>query len=490
MRRIQAGLLLAVLWGTGCANTKDADEGKPGDEPLELDLFKSGSRLKVQAITTSDGLRWVESLYDSRRKVGCSWATVAHDGASYCVSQDGVFTLPLPGNRGQYFFDANCTEGLLVNRGPAPSSTVLAQRTASGELQRLHALGVQVTATPYYLDHNTGACAQLAVPSGYIAYRAGPEVTAGSLFVRGQVTPKLTRAGFTLHFMEGQDGFLGFSDIRDTARDTACVIARAKDQKLRCLPTGDTTAFSLGYTNAFANATCTERALASAFVVPRFGVATQGDRCDESRTVYDIGAELTQVHIQFGNMCEPTTDLPAGLRFFRTRNELPAANFLEAREGDLKTYGRLKVRGAELDGVLKLPREIHDTQLGAECGFLPDSQGTLRCFPKSEAYVPISGNRPTYYSDATCTRVLAATYGETCAPSRYVNLYENAGSNTLSRTYALGARYEGIIHGWIQEFPNEPPGCRQVEHPSGYTFYNLGEEIPATSLVQGTVRVD
>ncbi|AGC44373.1 hypothetical protein MYSTI_03057 [Myxococcus stipitatus DSM 14675] len=492
MRRVQAGLLCAVLWGMGCETTKDADEGGPGGETPEespLELFKSGSRIKVRGVTTSDGLRWVERLHDSQRQADCSWEKAAPDGAVYCVSHEGLFNLPGPGSRGDYYFDASCTEGLRVHFGPLPSGAVLTKHIACGELPRFHAPGERVTTTPYSLDLNTGACLPRALSSGDVAYRAGAEVSAGTLFVRGQVTQKWSGSGFTLRFVDGEDGSSSIHRIQDTARDTECSIERASDQKLRCLPSGHSTAVSFGGLRMNTNATCTEEAVGISCDTPRFATITSESRCNPTTATYAIGAEVTQVYARYGNTCERSTAVPSDWRFFSPGKELPAATWLEAQERDFKTYGRLKVRGAELGAVLQLPRELHDTQLGTACGFQPDVEGTPRCFPLTEASVT-KGNAG-HYADAACTRPLARTPNQPCTPPRFAHQYDDTtGPQPGNRIYALGATHAGDIYVWVQSRPDAPAECVRGERQSGTTYSVLGDEVPAKSLVAGTKRID
>ncbi|WP_342381075.1 hypothetical protein NVS55_15490 [Myxococcus stipitatus] len=488
MRRVQAGVLLAVLWGMGCGTTKDADEGGPGGK-TPIELFKSGSRIKARGITTNDGLRWIERMHDSQRQADCSWEKAGPDGAYYCVSHEGQFTLPAPGSRGDFYADARCTEGLRVNWGPMPSGAVLTKRGACGELPRFHALGELVTATPYYLDLNTGACIPRALSAGYVAYRAGAEVPAGNLYVRGQLTQKWSGSGFTLLYVDGEDGSSGIHRIRDTARDTECAIERASDQKLRCLPSGSSTALSFGGLRMSANATCTEQAVGTLCDTPRFAAITSEARCSPTTATHDIGTELSQVYARYGDSCEPSPIQSSGWRYFSPGKELPAATWLEAQELDLKTYGRLKVRGAQLGGVLQLPREIHDTQLGVECGFRSDVEGTPRCFPLTEASVT-RGN-DGHYADAACTRLLARTPHQPCTAPRFAHLFDDTtGPQPGHRTYALGATHEGDIYVWVQSRPDAPAECVRGERQSGTTYSTLGEEVPAKSLVAGTKLID
>ncbi|WP_338867282.1 hypothetical protein [Myxococcus stipitatus] len=487
MRRIYTGLVLAVLWGTGCGGTKDSDDNNPGgEEPgpggtINLaDFFKSGSRVKAQVTTTTDGLRWPDEWYDSKLKGPCTWEAAGADGALYCVPA-GMEYLPTGGSG--YYADASCTEGIVMTSEPVAADGFFVKRGNGCDVNaRYHTVGAEITTT-VYAKGSSGTCSSMSVTPGFKAYRAGPEVPAGT-FVRATVKQKQSTTGLTVHFIEGEDGSAQLHHLQDTTRNTACNFQKASDSKVRCLPSGTTTAAGNAAV-ASVNSTCTEPAFYSTCGTPKFAVTFERDQCGPGAKVYEAGAKVTQIYGSTGGgSCQPQMQTP-GMSYYRSGTEIPASNFVEAKELDIKTFGRIKVRGAGVGDKVQIPLMMHDTQLNTPCTFMKDSAGTKRCFPVSNIFA--TGN---LFADASCTSPVGLSNATTCTPDRYVlaNNVSNPSDMTY-RAYNAGQQFNGTVYVSVV-FGTGAPRCIQTERNSGTTYFMLGSEIAPTSLVQGTTKLD
>ncbi|QSQ16558.1 DUF7481 family protein [Myxococcus landrumensis] len=488
MRCIYTGLVLAVLWGTGCGGTKDSDDdnnpgpgGEPGGTINLADFYKSGSRIKAQVTTTTDGLRWPDEWHDSKLKKPCTWETAGADGALYCVP-GGMEYIPNGGSG--YYFDASCTEGIVVTSEPVAATDFFVKRsTGCGVNPRYHTVGAEIT-TSVYAKSSSGTCSSIPVSTGFKAYRPGPEVAAGT-FVRATVKQKQTDKGVTVHFMEGEDGSAQFHHVQDTARNTECAIQKASDNKLRCLPSGATTA-SGNAAIASVNSTCTEPAFYSTCGTPEFAVTFEQDRCGPGAKVYATGAKVTQIYGTTGTgSCQAHPQTPPNFTYYRAGAEIAAASFVEAKELDIKTFGRLKVRGAGMGDKVQIPMMLHDTQLNTPCAFMKDSAGAKRCFPTSSIF-----STGTLFADDACKNPVGLANTTTCTPDRYVlaNDVSNP-SDTTYRAYNVGQQFNGTVY-VSMVFGTGAPRCMQTERIPGSTYYTLGSEIAAASLVLGTTKVE
>ncbi|WP_342381076.1 hypothetical protein NVS55_15495 [Myxococcus stipitatus] len=488
MRCIYTGLVLAVLWGTGCGGTKDSDDdnnpgpgGEPGGTINVADFFKSGSRIKAQVTTTTDGLRWPDEWHDSKLKKTCTWESAGADGALYCVP-GGMEYVPAGGSG--YYLDANCTEGIVVTSEPVAATDFFMKRNVGcGVNPTFHTVGAEIT-TSVYAKSSTGACDSIPVSPGFKAYRAGPEVAAGT-FVRGTVKQKQADKGITVHFIEGEDGSAQLHHIQDTVRDTACLFQKASDDKVRCLPTGTSTAVGNAKVAAVNN-TCTEPAFYSTCGTPRFAVTFAQDQCGPGAKVYAAGAKVTQVYgTTGGGACQLNPQTPPNTSYYQAGAEIAASSFVEAKEIDVKTHGRIKIRGASAGEKVQIPLTLHDTQLNTNCAFMKDSAGTKRCFPLSSIFS--TGN---LFSDASCTKPVGISNTTSCTPDRYVlqNDVSNP-SDTSYRAYNVGQQFNGTVYVSVV-FGTGSPRCIQTERNPGSTYYQLGSEIAATTLVQGTTKLD
>ncbi|QSQ13981.1 hypothetical protein JY572_37645 [Myxococcus landrumensis] len=168
-------------------------------------------------------------------------------------------------------------------------------------------------------------------------------------------------------------------------------------------------------------------------------------------------------------------------RYYREGAVLPSTNWPEAKEVDLQSHGRLTLRGVELGGGVKLPRQIFDTQLGTPCTFRPDPTGTLRCYP-SPHFIDLS---PPYFAEAACTTRVAAVHSSSCTVGGYaVYPDDSQGLPQKNHAYHLGPKHEGPL------YSGRPGACRELGWMPEKPMYVVGAEIEATSLVEGTASMN
>ncbi|AGC44375.1 hypothetical protein MYSTI_03059 [Myxococcus stipitatus DSM 14675] len=485
MRCRDTSVLLAVLVVMGCSPSKDEVDdgpGQPGQESPD-DFYKSGSRLKAQVTTTADGLRWPTEgflWFDTTLNQPCYWEESGGGGAVSCIPRE---MNSIPPGKGGFYADAGCTEGLILRSELLPPGTHFARKGAAcGEYPRYHAMGELVSRTTAYF-HDGTTCSEVPVSPASKVYRVGAGVTAGT-FARGTLKERTKDSGISAHFIDGEDGSAQFVHLRDVARDTACGNHWASDGKRRCLPVGPTTAHGqLAF--AAVNPTCTEAAYSATCVArPRFAVTLSQSSCAPASTVHEAGVEVTQVYSAAGaGVCQPLTMVPPDTRFFQAGAPIPASSFVELKEVDLKTHGRLKVRGMAAGDAVRIPVGVHDTELDTDCRFLEDASRKLRCFPLSN----LSSNQ-NLFADSACTSPVGVEDVPTCAsspPSKHVLVRTFTATTPYYRAYNTGAKHDGPL--FERPFGGGTPGdCRPAQRTSGAAYYQLGVEIPATSLVEGT----
>ncbi|NTX52569.1 hypothetical protein [Myxococcus sp. CA039A] len=482
MGRIYTGLILSALWGAGCGDTTEP----VATEPIERHV--DGSRLKAQVISTSDGLRWFQRVYDSQRQATCLWQKAAPDGAYYCVD-DGVGLVSRGGSHFSHddeYTDAECTDPIAdLFQTPGPNTFIRRSDDPCEGLQRFHSVGEPWTGA-YYRRNQDGDCVR--EPLGHSThYRIGPELVTGDHFVRGTLREKQSGGGIKAYVIAGEDGSETFESLQDTTHDTNCVVNRARDGKLRCLPSSEPRGW---LASVSVDPTCTEPALTTftprACTRPRFSLMSDGDdACSPNLKVIAVGEEVTQVYAPASAVdptCRPLTPGSREGRYYRAGAEVPATSWPEAKEIDLKAHGRLIVRGAEVAGAVKVPARLFDTQLGTECFFNPDASGTERCFPAGHGIDLKLG----YFADAACTTRVSPVFPAPCTDGGYAVFVDFAqGPRLRYRAFHLGPQHEGPVY-VVQSDGAQAGSCAELEGAPPASVYEVGAEIEATSLIEGT----
>ncbi|AGC47137.1 hypothetical protein MYSTI_05861 [Myxococcus stipitatus DSM 14675] len=478
MGRIYAGLVLAALWGAGCGRTEEPTAAEPIERHLD------GSRIKAKAVSTEDGLRWFQQLYDSQRQEPCLWQKAAPDGAYYCV---GITASPLGvirrTSQENNYADDRCTLPLLYfSQAPRPDALIPMGGGTCDEPQRFHSLGKVWGQSYYHLEPN-GDCLP-DVRHANELYPVGPLVEPGDYFVRGTLREKQHGGGIKAYVIAGEDGSESFQSLHDTTHATECAVRLARDGKFRCLPVDE----PMGVSDFVSvEPTCTERALTTLFRVactpPRFALLSDNpEACHPEVSVIAVGKEVRAPFAYGGtsSTCTQFTPGPGFTSYYRAGSELPARSWPEAKELDLEVHGRLTVRGMEVAGAVKIPTELFDTGLGVRCTFERVPAGTLRCIPSTDS--PLF--QPRYFADAACTTPVTPRYRIACTADRYATFHDASGPTPGVRVYNLGPRHEGTVY--LSPSAGPPyTSCMEIERKPQDAFYLLGAEVDPTSLVQG-----
>ncbi|NVJ20407.1 hypothetical protein HUW62_04125 [Myxococcus sp. AM011] len=464
---------------------------EPEPEPATpVELTKSGSRLKVRVVTTSDGLRWspkrIDQWFDSQRQTYCTWQKAGPDGAFYCV---GTGLDKIPNAEPGYYVDANCTEGIAyVTPSGNPDAILVKRGIACGELPRYFAPGATITSTPYHRDI-AGRCTQQAFSSNTAHnYRLpGVEMPPGA-FVRGTSRPRLPGSGIEVHFIEGEDGSEAFQHVTDTVHGTECSVRLAGDLKPRCLPSGDQTA--LGVHRNWSDSACTQPAFKAACAPARFGLTHAVDACRDTVSAYSVKEEIGVVYSSgISGTCEGHyTSSTYNPPYFSGETELPAETWPEAKPVDMATYGRLTVRGMEFGGSARIPTGLFDNQLGVDCEFMSDTFETRHCFPVTPFFVANA------FSDSRCTQALAPHNGAPiCGEHRYAIYYAPPpfGGPVYYSLHPLGPKHVGPVYSIRRlHMQGSSPFCIQMMHPEHPAYWTIGEAIPTSMMVEGTPGLD
>lgn len=138
----------------------------------------SGSRIKVQTVSGSDGSQVFAGLYDSSRKEQCNFR-LASDGQLRCLPVS-IVTIPT-----SYFSDALCSQPLGISQATcAPPSYVSKSVDPTCSSGGEHIYPVTVYAGSVYQPTGMGTCAMTNVSAAITLLAPGSEV-APTNFVSG-----------------------------------------------------------------------------------------------------------------------------------------------------------------------------------------------------------------------------------------------------------------------------------------------------------------
>jgi hypothetical protein len=162
--------------------------------------------------------------------------------------------------------------------------------------------------------------------------------------------------------------------------------------------------------------------------------------------------------------------------------------------------GRLKskyIAGADGSRLYE-PDVLHDTTLDVDCAFGTAADGQLRCLP-TLAPSASSGWGVFYYSDPQCTKpeVILNAPAAGCAadPPKYIYLQDPVpycgapAGGTPMHIYPVGALIGAFPAGAYVINGGE---CKTPQgYPQGnFIFYELGNELPASTFAAGTPGTD
>lgn len=184
MNTNKIGLGIALLFAQGCVSSqKDGivvggpDAGGKGSGS-ELDIYASGSRLKMRVLTSPDGAKAFHSWFDTATNQECQFGPAA-DATIRCLP---THTLAL------FFSDASCQfpVALIASSAPAPKLIGVANNIAypndpvTGP--RLFSVGPQNNAV-YERNVANGQCGGPSVRPGMVGYMTANEVGSDQFVV-------------------------------------------------------------------------------------------------------------------------------------------------------------------------------------------------------------------------------------------------------------------------------------------------------------------
>jgi hypothetical protein len=98
--------------GHDASEARDAGGGGSLDAGGNLDLYRSGTRIKMKVLTSPDGAKVFQGNYDSQRGEDCSFQ-VAADGVTRCLPT-AIAGIASPAS---FFDDASCTVPVALSFG-------------------------------------------------------------------------------------------------------------------------------------------------------------------------------------------------------------------------------------------------------------------------------------------------------------------------------------------------------------------------------------
>jgi hypothetical protein len=102
-----AVIMLAASCGGPLGSGSDANGSGPGSGPGsgQLDIYQSGSRIKMNVLSTPDGAKVFMGSRDTMLNIDCSFVPAA-DGVTRCLP---AFSNPIAFTPNPYFGDSACT---------------------------------------------------------------------------------------------------------------------------------------------------------------------------------------------------------------------------------------------------------------------------------------------------------------------------------------------------------------------------------------------
>jgi hypothetical protein len=154
--------------------------GGSGDNG-DLDLYRSGTRIKMRMATTPDGAKIFQGNYDSQRGEDCSFRFAA-DGVMRCLPEAALL-------RSDFFEDSDCTVPIALSSSCAPAPRyVSAPIAASCPFQAGGAIFDAVPASSSLFIKSGTTCAASGPVPGNATYRASGSEISPSVFQTATLT--------------------------------------------------------------------------------------------------------------------------------------------------------------------------------------------------------------------------------------------------------------------------------------------------------------
>lgn len=261
------------------------------------------------------------------------------------------------------------------------------------------------------------------------------------------------RNGWAPVMIESDDGAREFWAWKSATDGSYCYFRTASDGVMRCLPHAPSLEWWSSVTSEFyADDRCSARAavdVVNGCERTRHALA-KADGCGGRVAVHEGGPRLEHPFRLDGSRCVPASD--RSLAAFSHGPEIPPRNFPEVRYAP--GAGTTRMRPLYITGMPE-PTPVHgklwDSRLGVPC-----DAGGERCLPVSSS-VGLG-----YFSDAQCTRALAADSGPCVVETGFGReLVPGAGYSDVHR---LRGRYTGPV------FRKRDGACMPFEPAAGTVF--------------------
>lgn len=425
--------------------------------------YASGSRIKLIRVR-GEGADYVVGFQDTKLGLPCAWHEDP-DGNLRCYPT-GTLTLE------NQFTDPSCTQPIALGLAAGCFRPTVLRAPARDRCDEV-ALFRAGPATPlatfpmYYSLLTDGRCLPTTNDADYLTFAPGAPLPREALAVGHR--RKVTATGrLSAQVVESEDGARGRWRLFDETLQHDCVVDRATDGELRCLPRGPH-ATELGF---FADAACTQREVSEpqACDRDRFVLRPIADTCPPRKAVVQVGEPVPDQYLLSSNqgcvLRGAGSELPQS--HYREGPEVSATELasiermVEAAPGRLRQYLEISSAGQQRTAV------AFDSVLGVDCSEGLASDGVLRCLPSAVATVGV------YFADDQCTVPLART-ASACPPMH--GLWAQAGvCPARFRVLSVGQPYTGPLY-----FVGSR-GCRAIS-PSG-RFFSVGTELPAASFAR------
>jgi len=454
----------------------DTDGSLPVDDASVADPRTSlsgplggGTRIRVEVVTSGGGPETVIGYFDTTRDEPCFFG-VASDGVVRCLP--GPSTSVSMG----FYGDAGCTESLYLHAtrgGCDPPAYVHATATDMCPRRTTTYSVVAPLADPtsMYQRNAMGMCEPATPVSGTQPYTLA-EIDPAEL-ASATVVELVRTADLVVEVLETEGGARAFHRIASAAGET-CSPRRASDDVDRCMPVG----ISVGA--SFADASCTIRlgiVAATAECAPPTHAIEGTGACDEPVTVHDV----TGAHAGTSYRVSSTTGAciaGSPSLAYATLGGIAAPDQFPATPLEEGPAGRLIERRYAIGDDYGYRKTLFDAVLGADCQFLPDRNGDLRCIPFSNGVIV----NPAFYRDSGCALPLVSVGGNLCPGPYAVRRITSDCEPTRYDVVTVGARFTGTLYQRSGTF------CTRPTRPSefGLAFFRPGDPVAPEGMVLGT----
>jgi hypothetical protein len=120
--------------------------------------------------------------------------------------------------------------------------------------------------------------------------------------------------------------------------------------------------------------------------------------------------------------------------------------------------------------------QFHDSMLNVDCSSQIAADGVQRCLPSSIAQAG------SYFSDSGCSQPVAFSTPAGCSAPAYAVNYLVQCSGVAFHVFPVTGVYGGSL------YEGSPTSCSSTTKVSGWTYYDLGAEVPAANFVKFTVQ--